>query len=270
MSMWGSEGHHWVCLMLPVPSGLLLPAHGCWWCCSCQEQPLRVLSSLHAQTVCRVRQDDCLLALRVCMPEFCADSVPGQPVTCPCNHKKTAWPPSLLSKMFQVFCQGKTGINYYQLSPLEQTEQAALILQLWVTPLDGGKGRQGWWCNAYLFQVPHLPRRKSRLYCQAKLIDHLFRKVSQGQWAQICGWAAKKVEDRWALGEQRDLELSHAVLESNLVLRRVRHSNIIPTLLSHLFIQLWEEHKYIRDTFFPKIPSKGILSSRHREEKRQL
>lgn len=25
------------------------------------------------------------------------------------------------------------------------------------------KGRQGWWCNPYLFQVPHLPRRKSRL-----------------------------------------------------------------------------------------------------------
>lgn len=63
----------------------------------------------------------------------------------------------------------KIGINYYQLSPLEQTEQTAPILQLWVTPLDGREGKTGWWCNPQLFHVPHLPKRKKQTVLPGKV-----------------------------------------------------------------------------------------------------
>lgn len=150
VSVWGSEGHHWACLMLLGPPGLLLPARGYWWCCSCQApvlQPLTALSSHHGQTACTVRQAHCLLALPVWHFQHLNSVLTqllGSLWYAPAStRRKTAWPPSLLSKTFQDFCWEKTGINYCQLSPPEQTEQTALILQLWVTPLDGGEGKTG-------------------------------------------------------------------------------------------------------------------------------
>lgn len=179
-------------------------------------QPLRVLSSHHAQTARTVRQDDCLLALLALpTPQFSADPAPGQPVTCPCIYT------------------GESGLAAQ--SPLQNVPSflSGKDRHLLLPALSSGADRTScsylatvshpfrWWQREdwgddvipNSFGFPICQGGKSRLYCQAKLTDHLFRKVSRGQWAQICGWAAKKVEDRWALGEQTDLELSHAVLE---------------------------------------------------------
>lgn len=152
----------------------------------------------------------CSTSLALVTPEFCADPAPGQSVTCPCMEENGCLVSS--PKCFKFSVRRKQALIIT--SSLLRSRQNKLLLScncespLWMV----AKGRWGDDVIPNSFRFPICQGGKSRLYCQAKLTDHLFRKVSQGQWAQIWGWAAKKVEGRWTLGEKTDLELSHEVL----------------------------------------------------------
>lgn len=154
MSVWGSEGHHWACLMLPGYPGLLLAARECWWCYSCQDpalEPLRALSSHHGQTICTGKQDDCLLALQVWHLWHLNSVLTWTPVTCPCMGEDGGKQLGCLvsSPKCSKFSVGKRQALIIT-SSLLWSRRSKLLLScncespLWMV----AQGRQGWWCNS--------------------------------------------------------------------------------------------------------------------------